>query len=173
MLPLASLIISIIALLGVYYTWRSVKANRTWNSLLAASSFIDTSRFDELIDRVDEELERVSVSFEKPLSRDDSVKIFSDKTVEKSVLRLLTYMERTSAMINAGAIDDELAYQFMFGQVVSVYDRFKNFIELRRESRDDQEIMGELQALASRWRVQKKRRRSSKAKVSAQRRPGL
>lgn len=172
-ISVASLVISIVALTGVYFAWRSIQSNRTWNGVLAASAFLDTSRFDELIDNADAALETIDVTTNSPLSRADAERTVANRDVEKTVMRLLTFMERTSAMVNAGAIDDELAYQFMFGQVVGIQKRFHELILLRREARDDQEIMGELEALAVRWKAVKETRRHLKAKVGAKRRRGL
>lgn len=170
---IASLVISVMALTGVYFAWRSIQSTRTWNGVLAASVLLDTSRFDELTDRADAALKTIKVDVSSPISRDDAERIVSNHDVEKTVTRLLTFMERTSAMVNSGAIDDELAYQFMVGQVVSTYGLFTEFIALKREARKDEEIMGELGALATRWNAEKKRRKQKKMKVMAKRRPGL
>ena len=154
-LPVANFVVSLIALWGVYLAWKQLNQVNMWNRVKSAADFIDVERGEKLLDKLDAELTRLELPTRGVLLAADAERIANDPEAYKAVTRYLTYFERLAAVINIGAIDNDLAYQFMVCDVVNAQERFSNFISHKRASNNDDEIMIELDKLAHRWRQSK------------------
>jgi len=170
-LSVLSLFVSTIALMGVYFNWSNMRQTRMWNKVKSIVDFADAERLERLRDDADEQMKRLDIVLapnthlpESQITEEDADKILRDPEVEKAVMRLLGYFERLSAVINLGAVDEELAYQFFVGEIMKSYSGFRRFIIRRRQQfRGDEEIMQELEKLATRW-IEKKQARMAETR---------
>ncbi|MFC5343391.1 DUF4760 domain-containing protein (plasmid) [Brevundimonas staleyi] len=172
MIPAMSLVISAIALVT---SWRALDLSRQWNKINSIKNFVDEPRAEEILDKLDIHLHRLNISNDRstPLTEVDAQRLLGDKEGERAINRVLTYFERLSAAVNVGAINDELAYQFSVGAVLSAYRRFSVYIRLRRARLRDREVFCELETLAKRWGQIKATRKNRAPRLGRPRRSGL
>jgi hypothetical protein len=150
-LPVANFTVSLIALGGVFFAWKQINQVNKWNKILSAADFVDAERVERLLDKLDAELIRLEIPTRGVLLVADAERIRADTEACKALTRYLTYFERLAAIINIGAIDNDLAYQFMVCDVLKAQEQFANFINHKRACNNDDEIMIELDKLACRW----------------------
>ena len=138
---------------SVFFAWIGIRQVSKWSKVNATASFINSERADSLLDNLDKELTRLSLPLIGELSLEEITKILADPNATKALIRYLSYFEKLAAVINIGAVDEELVYQFAVGDFINVWKRYKFYILQKREINKDSEVMLELQNIVNRWKT--------------------
>ncbi|MCL7931780.1 DUF4760 domain-containing protein [Halomonas llamarensis] len=160
-LPIFSFVVSLLALGSVLLAWMRINQVNKWNKVKVTAEFVDTERAEKLLDEVDAKLTRLQLPLKGEVSSTEAEQIRADADACKALNRYLKYLEQLAAVINIGAIDEDLAYQFMVCEVIHAQERFALFIRQSNAINNDAEIMVELEKLANRWRQSKNAARTS------------
>jgi hypothetical protein len=145
------LLVSASTLGAVFFAWRGIDQTQKWEKIKAIALFLDAKYANELLDDATIQCERISVSITDVIAAESAALIYNDKACRRSVTRYLTYYERFASVVNAGAIDSQLAYEMAVGEITGVHHKFEAYIDYKRESLNDHNVMIQLSRLSQEW----------------------
>jgi len=94
------------------------------------------------------------------LSKDVAQQIYEDNELRTQVLNLLGTLEHISAGVNSKVYDEDILYRMAGASVIDNFNRFKNYIKLRRQNEGNDELYIELEELSVNFMNRQKKERS-------------
>lgn len=168
-IPIIAAIFSGVSLVSLLLLWQQIKQATdnsrqalVWNRNNAHHTFFANTPNPERERKLAEEMKRIQLDPDSPLTNDLVTKVKEDAFVALALRQYLNEFEELCAAVNAGTVDEDLAFCLDSSKTVRVYSCYALFIHELRNLRDDGTIYLELEKVATRW---ESRTRAEKGKI--------
>ena len=152
-LPILQLGISSTTLVSLFLLWWQVKQAAHWHRLRAQQALLDASSM-KMEETLHHAASKVGVNLKArtvPLRQDEMERLLNDDTAYYASLAFLNDIESTCLSVQAGTVDEHLAYGTHAHRVCVCFKIFQPVVEHLRKHYQDDELLIEFEKVADRW----------------------
>ncbi len=149
--PILTLLMSGVGVISLILVWHQIRLANIWNKLNTQNTLLANLPKEEHEKYVWGILSDVDKDLDGNISEKSAADVYDDNDKFISIKGFLNSFEIVCAALNAGSIDEDYAYSVHGARITHAFERFRNFIEHVRSSRDNLEVYIELEKVAVRW----------------------
>jgi len=157
--PVLQFVVTCIGLLSLILVWRQLKQAHIWNKVQAQQSLLSVE-LGEFAAKLIAAAKNVGVDLKArvtPLDQKGVERLWSDDDAYNATMDYIDRIQHICSMIQAGVLDDELAYHSYYAYVVYEYNIYEPFTDRLRKHYDDEEMGNEWTKTAKRWEERRQR----------------
>ncbi|HYC72060.1 MAG TPA: DUF4760 domain-containing protein [Opitutaceae bacterium] len=138
---------------------RSARESMIWNRNNAHHVFFSNTPNPEKDKALVREMKRLNLDPDGPITNEHLEVIKGDVEFILAMRHYLNELEELCAAVNAGTVDEELAYALDSSIVTRRFFQYEKYIDYMREKRADKTLYVELQHVATKWAERSHRER--------------